>query len=527
MNKIPNSVPVFIQDLKSNENYSTAKLKVFYVGETEDHRLFTREFSDKILETLPSTPVVGFFSEEDDDFIGHNSVQYVYGHVPETAEISYEKDEDSGNIFAITDVILYTEREDNIGKVAKKIVGKQHSLELNPKTLKYKINRDRFGHMLNIEFIDGGFIGLSVLGDNETPAFTGSGFFTTNEDFKTFAARCNSNFDNFLSYLNNRGGQKQVFNSENFFSKTVEFLAKTMQEFQSEIYRALEEMGTYGWIVENTTEYAIISTYDEEQKKPVFLKYTVSSNEDKLSLENPVEVYVTYLTSEEIKQKEDDAANANSNTEEINKEEEEVANAVNNNEDDDKTDCNNDDGTNNDDNDDKEEEEEDEVIATAKSNTEEDVNPVDDEDKENDDNKEGDNSNAKSKPQTDDADDEQQEEEEEEVKVGNATASSSSTALSDAEREELEQYRRTAKINLINSYTNDLSQELLNNYIANVDSFDKETLEIKLALEFRKYSLENHKEIDKSYKQVKTFATISQPEVYDPNNIAMVVKKYK
>ena len=90
MNRIPSNVPVFIKDIEQQDDgmktYTKAKLKVFYVGETEDHRLFTREFSDKILETLPSTPVVGFFSEEDDDFIGHNSVQYVYGHVPETAD---------------------------------------------------------------------------------------------------------------------------------------------------------------------------------------------------------------------------------------------------------------------------------------------------------------------------------------------------------------------------------------------------------------------------------------------------------
>ena len=37
MKIIPSSVPVFIQDLESqNGKYSKAKLKVFYVGETPD-----------------------------------------------------------------------------------------------------------------------------------------------------------------------------------------------------------------------------------------------------------------------------------------------------------------------------------------------------------------------------------------------------------------------------------------------------------------------------------------------------------
>lgn len=59
---IPSSVPVFIQDVEvaDNKQYSKAKLKIFYIGETRDHRLFTKDFSDKILLTLPNTPIVAF-----------------------------------------------------------------------------------------------------------------------------------------------------------------------------------------------------------------------------------------------------------------------------------------------------------------------------------------------------------------------------------------------------------------------------------------------------------------------------------
>ena len=85
MYKIPMNVPVFIQDVVQDDEralYSKAKLKVFYIGETADHRLFTKDFSEKVIETLPLTPVVGFYSEDDEDFVGHNNVQYVYGVVP-------------------------------------------------------------------------------------------------------------------------------------------------------------------------------------------------------------------------------------------------------------------------------------------------------------------------------------------------------------------------------------------------------------------------------------------------------------
>ena len=59
---IPTSVPVFIQtaesDAPSNGKFTKAKLKIFYLGETSDHRVFTSAFSDKLLESLGKNLVV-------------------------------------------------------------------------------------------------------------------------------------------------------------------------------------------------------------------------------------------------------------------------------------------------------------------------------------------------------------------------------------------------------------------------------------------------------------------------------------
>lgn len=146
----------------------------------------------------------------------------------------------------MTDVILYTERTDNIGEVAKKIVGKQHSLELKPDTLKYKINRDNSGRFMNIQFIDGCFIGLSVLGDDETPAFDGAGFFDV-DDFAAFTDKCAANFVEFLTSLNNHGGKITVFDREEYFNKVKNSaFTKTMQAFQDDIYSCLDSLGVYG-----------------------------------------------------------------------------------------------------------------------------------------------------------------------------------------------------------------------------------------------------------------------------------------
>ncbi|MBR4328766.1 MAG: hypothetical protein IKP71_02845, partial [Candidatus Riflebacteria bacterium] len=58
--KINTNIPAYLTDFTSTENekFTRAKLKVFYIGETADHRLFPEKFSKKVIKTLPYTPVV-------------------------------------------------------------------------------------------------------------------------------------------------------------------------------------------------------------------------------------------------------------------------------------------------------------------------------------------------------------------------------------------------------------------------------------------------------------------------------------
>ena len=491
---IPTSVPVFIEEVKGTEHkrYSEAKLRVFYVGETADHRLFTESFAKKIIQTLPSTPVVGYYSEEDEDFIGHNSTQYVYGHVPETATIYFETDEETQATWLVTSVYLYTERNDNIGEVAKKIIGKQHSLELNPKTLKYKVNRDN-GKFRNFEFVDGEFIGLSILGDNERPAFTGSGFFTTDKNFEEFSKKCHQNFDKFLEFLNTNGGQIEVFNSEDFFKDTGEFLARTVQEDQEAIYSALQRMGLRGYIVENTKDYAVVQQYLDGSVKNC--KYDVLWDEEgNASLSNPRDVRARYLTDEELDSIVEHSTPSVQATETSTTVTEVVGvlaeNTVGINI--------NDNGNGSDD-------------FAAQTDTQQGQDDEDDNDEQD-------------KPRTDDDDDNDDDEDDE---VGQATASVSSSALSDSERAELDGFRKAKKVNLINSYKDDLVEEIINSYLDQVDSFSYEELEAKLAIEFRKAAKTVRAEETNSGVAVNTFNIITPAEDYNEHDPAAVVKKYK
>lgn len=238
------SIPAFIDNLvpdAANTKYSKGKLKMYYIGETVDHRVFTKEFSDKLLATAAYTPVVGYYSVADEDFVGHNSTQNIYGLIPAEAEITYEEDAEKGVSFAVTDIILYTGRPDETGAIAAKIIGKQHSLELNPETVQYKINRDEAGNFKNIEFVDGELIGLSVLGDKDRPAFSGSEFFSA-EELPEFITE------------DNRGKYEALFN-------TMFSIEPTAEEAITEIYRAMSSQGICGYVCEHIADkYAVINS---------------------------------------------------------------------------------------------------------------------------------------------------------------------------------------------------------------------------------------------------------------------------
>lgn len=232
--KVNFSIPVHLFDYRESDNslYSYAKLKIFYVGQTGDKRLFTKKFSDELISTLPYVPVVGYYDEEEEDFKGHHTeIQHIYGIVPEDTNMEYIKED--GKEYAVCDVILYTGRQDKTGQIAQKIVGKQHSLELNPSTTTYEINRDSQGKIKNIEFKTGSLLGLSILGDNERPAFSGSGFFTENSEFMRLFEGFKIELEKFTKRNQQRGENMNVNTEEIIVLQEVQDEQENVQ-FSSE-----------------------------------------------------------------------------------------------------------------------------------------------------------------------------------------------------------------------------------------------------------------------------------------------------
>ena len=236
-----------------NEVFSRGKLKVFYKGETADHRYFSDAFAEKLLKSLPYTPIVSYYDEEAKDFRGHSPEQAIYGIVDPCRQPHFEKDED-GKEWCVCDVVIYTERAGKIGEIAKQIVGHKQSLERTD--AKYVINYDAHRHFKNIEFTDGKFVGVSVLGNDQEPAFTGSQFFTAEaqetleaklkllRDYCSQAAQ--ENLDQ-KEKTSNGGFSMQITNYSEFrkltWGETATKLDETLtKEYGNEAYTSIEDM---------------------------------------------------------------------------------------------------------------------------------------------------------------------------------------------------------------------------------------------------------------------------------------------
>lgn len=160
----------------NNSALSKARLKIFYKGLNRNGSYITDEVAESLIATLPGTPIVGYYDGDKDDFLGHEDKEKsrCYGFVPQEMNFAWEMSLDPDGVYrtyACTDIILWTGRY----PVASKIVGKSHSMELNPDTVEGEwVENDNDFYF---RFTRAEFIGLCVLGNEYEPCFEGSSFY--------------------------------------------------------------------------------------------------------------------------------------------------------------------------------------------------------------------------------------------------------------------------------------------------------------------------------------------------------------
>ena len=474
------SIPVFISDFKemANSSYSFAKLKVFYIGETADKRLFTKEFSDKVIKTLPYAPIVGYYNEETEDFEGHNKeVQHIYGIVPESSDIEYVEEDDKS--YAVSDVILYTGRKDKTGEIAKKIVGKPHSLELNPDDTKVKVNKDSNGEFINLEFTEGSLLGLSVLGSDEKPAFEGSEFFNNKNFFKDTLKELLEEYHSFVELKEQRGevmGKEKNITAFYEFKKDFEPILNFIKMEQGEknlaLYKALKNNhGDRFFVAQIFDDNVVIAKYNDDFEVEHYrIGYSINESSE-ISFTEEERVYQRFLTTDEISSWEEFLVSLDAKKKDDDEDEEDEKDYVED-----------------DDDDEEDEDDEDENYTDNQGESSEFVENSDDNLDENPDPKKENFIDADSENAQHDGDDLNAEQEEEE---GSENEQIGTAALDHSEREELETLRREKKEQIISSFEDDLDEEFLAAIRNDIDNYTYDELDAKLSKEFTRITREN------------------------------------
>lgn len=485
-------------EVKKDGNFTRCQLAVFYEGETPDHRYFPHSFSVKLKDKLPYTPVVAYYDPDKEDFVGHNKEQQIYGIVDPTKEGRFVTLDD-GNKWCVCDVVLYTDRPDTTGKIASKIVGHKQSLELNADTLKYRVNYDENKHFKNFEFIDGDLLGVSVLGADEKPAFTGSQFFTLKEGDEVIRQKL-------IDYCLK---EKEEFQKQMNGDKTMDikkFMELSWGEISTKVDAAVYNeycKEAYCYIVDLYSDNAIFRFSSNIENKTWLMRIYFSVDEaGNVTLGKREEVRVTY----EVVSNPEDNANYVSK-------EDEKSQCV---EDDEKAKC----ATEEEKEKSEEEKSEDEKSEYVKdeekskcvTEDEKDKSECIEDEKDKSECKEDDKTKCTEAPVVDNSttpltepnpsDNSVVEDQpkapsnaklEEPKNENKQEINSGTSSFSSSEREEFESLKREKKINLINSYKEYLSADDLKSFTDKVDSFSDEKLELELLKKYKEYTADDSK----------------------------------
>jgi hypothetical protein len=261
---------------------SQGRVRIFYKGLNRNRTYITDEFAEKLLSTLPYTPIVGKYENGDYTDHGHDGEQLqVYGVVPENPNISWETHLDYDGVertYACADVLIWTARFPE----GKTLLEKGQSMEIYDKSVDgqwvYEEGQKFF------KFIDGCFLGLAALGDNTEPCFEGAAFYAYADSLKELIQELNA-------YNQNNGGSKEM---------EYQFKLSDSQK-ENAIFELINpnlESGYFeSFVCDVYDDYALCFNYDDGKYFRAY--YNKSDETDSVEITQLVDAYVLDVTEQE------------------------------------------------------------------------------------------------------------------------------------------------------------------------------------------------------------------------------------
>lgn len=280
---------------KYSDTISKGRCRIFYKYANRNGTYITDEFAEKLLSTIPYTPVKGIYDDFDEDYTDHGnkrSLGRIYGIVPENPNLQWEKHLDEDGIereYACVDVLIFTALYEEAGE----ILGKAQSMEIYEPSIKgsWKIINGR----RMFEYTEGSFLGLQVLGEDVEPCFEGAAFFSLYSSLKQLV-------DEIKEYTLklpeiNTGGQSQMFEKLNFKLSDSE----KHNAIWNLINPNYNEEG--GWTIEYAIcdiydDYALAYNYAEASYERIY--YTKNDETNEVSIIERKKVFVIDVTESEM-----------------------------------------------------------------------------------------------------------------------------------------------------------------------------------------------------------------------------------
>ena len=278
---------------KYNDVISKARCRIFYKKDNRNGTYITDEFAERLISTIPYTPVKGIYDNFNEDYTDHGKERYlgrIYGIVPENPNFAWEEHEDEdGKIreYACVDILLFTALYEEAGD----IVGKAQSMELYEPSIKgnWKVIEGKKVFV----FEDACFLGLQVLGTEVEPCFEGAAFFSLYTSLKDMVEKIEQYTLNFQKKT--EGGKEEM--------PSINFKLSDNQKHDA-LWTLLNpnynEEG--GWeiacaICDIYDDYAIVYNYENGSYERVY--YKKDDNSDSLELGEKKKCYIIDVTEEE------------------------------------------------------------------------------------------------------------------------------------------------------------------------------------------------------------------------------------
>ena len=216
----------FINITPANPLISRCQIKVCYVGDEPNRNgsIITKEVARNMANSLPGSPIVGFFNEDKQDFEEHNRVIDLsngefkikdttrpYGFVSPDAKVWFQKFLDDGeneHEYLMTEGLLWTGQYPECQRILDK--GNNQSMELDEKTLDATWSKNKNNEPMFFIINEAIISKLCILGESNEPCFEGSTIkaptiqFALEEGFKEQLF----SMINELKDLLNKGGEK-------------------------------------------------------------------------------------------------------------------------------------------------------------------------------------------------------------------------------------------------------------------------------------------------------------------------------